>query len=121
MIWGQLGRSDCRNCVERGAIVSVSHGQIWLLVRANSLGELLVREMLGNSGIWFPPGWDLGACGMMLAMRICDCYRLLSCPRMTLKLVIFSLEILGFELLICQDNRADRGESGHKRLLLLQN
>jgi len=52
MIWGQLGRSDCRNCVERGAIVSVSHGQIWLLVRANSLGELLVREMLGNSGIW---------------------------------------------------------------------
>ena len=69
---------------------------------------------------------------MMLAMR------LLTCPidvgqghalfpshdakgSLLCEVVIFSLGILGFELLICQDNRADRGESGHKRLLLLQN
>lgn len=68
-----MGCSDCGVIGERGAIVSVSHVQIWLVVSAEFVGKLLVRKMLGNSGIRFAPGLDLGACGMRLAMRLRSC------------------------------------------------
>jgi len=61
MIWGQLGRSDCRNCVERGAIVSVSHGQIWLLVRANSLGGIVGSRDVRQLRDLVPSGLGLGS------------------------------------------------------------